>query len=434
MTCHFINRPMRQIITRQHWSVGLSTILLVATLAVLAQSYTGVKLLFLAFFIIATLVDAGTRKTIILYPRLLFFYLAMASFGFIWAIIGLSNPTNYFTGIMDSLRLYCLWSCPFLLIFTLLRNQSSFVPIHYALVLAGILIFVINGLGLLDEYSGLDLFSDGFRKELNLRVGINDGYIQITSRNIGSLFFITPYLLAFVVRGEGEGVESTSAKLSLAACLILTAVSGRRALLLVVAISPLLILLISVLSGSYSLLKAGSRTILITYLVTFVAVIGAASTQVTYNPDNAYVQRVEEAFSSSDERTIQKPYLLEAFRAHPVIGAGYGAFAGYQRNDEAPWIYELTYHQLLFNVGIVGTILFSSLVSGYFLVVLNIIRRSKNESAVPFALTVGLISLAIGAYSNPYLGSFDFLFFVGFLPFLSTYSSGYFCADRSVKN
>jgi hypothetical protein len=44
---------------------------------------------------------------------------------------------------------------------------------------------------------------------------------------------------------------------------------------------------------------------------------------------------------------------------------------------------------------------------------------------MPFALLVGLLSFMVGVYSNPYLGSFDFLVYLGILPYLSTFRHGF---------
>jgi O-antigen ligase len=141
--------------------------------------------------------------------------------------------------------------------------------------------------------------------------------------------------------------------------------------------------------------------------------------------ESGAVTRLKEAFSSEDERTIQKPYLIDAFAQAPLLGSGFGGYAGYQRNEEKPWTYELTYHTMLFNLGIVGTGLLLALFSVYFASVIKLLRRFKSQSAVPFGLLVGVCCLLLGAYSNPYLGGFDALFFVGLLPYLSTFESGF---------
>jgi len=107
------------------------------------------------------------------------------------------------------------------------------------------------------------------------------------------------------------------------------------------------------------------------------------------------------------------------------VGAGLGAYAGYPRNEDRPWTYELTYHQMLFNMGALGVGLIASLFLAYFALVVRLIRSFPDHAAVPFALLLAVISLLIGSYSNPYVRSFDFLFFVGLLPFMSTFTQGF---------
>jgi O-antigen ligase len=116
---------------------------------------------------------------------------------------------------------------------------------------------------------------------------------------------------------------------------------------------------------------------------------------------------------------------LDEFKASPVMGTGFGHAARYQRNDERPWIYELTYYQMLMNAGVLGVALIGGLLLTYGLFILNIFRRFKRGSVIPFGLLTGVISLLMGASSNPYLGSFDLLFFVGFLPFIATFRRGF---------
>jgi hypothetical protein len=80
---------------------------------------------------------------------------------------------------------------------------------------------------------------------------------------------------------------------------------------------------------------------------------------------------------------------------------------------------------MLLNAGVIGVTILSVLLLYYGGVIVDIFRKHKPGSVIPFGLLVGVISLLLGASSNPYLGSFDLLFFVGFLPFLSTFRCGF---------
>lgn len=417
--------PMR----RKFSLASIPTVLLIASLATLVQSYIAIKLAFLTLFFFAAVIDGSFRETIGVYPRLICFYLMVGIIGIVWAFVGLFNQETYFVGVTDALRLYIAWSAVFVVLYTLLRSQSSLQLIHRGLIVAGILISLMNFVGVLDQISHSGVVPESVSEELSQRIGLYDGYIQITSRNIASLFFLVPYLISVQVRADSVEAKSISTKLSLMLCLILTVISGRRALLLVVALTPFTILFISALSGNLGLIKIGARRLFLGYTIALAVGIGVVAIQPKFLPELLYVQHIQDAFSAADERTIQKPFLIEGFERSPIIGLGFGAAVGYQRNAERPWIYELTYYQMLLQVGLLGVAILGALILSYGVFITSILRTFKRGSAVPFGLIVGVISLLIGANSNPYLASFDALFFVGFLPYLSTFRRGFTQAE-----
>jgi hypothetical protein len=413
--------PMR----RKFSLASIPTVLLIASLATLVQSYIAIKLAFLTLFLFAAVIDGAFRETIRVYPRLICFYLMVGIIGIVWAFVGLLNQETFFEGVTDALRLYIVWSAVFVVLYTLLRSQPSLQLIHKGLILAGILISLMNFVGVLDQVSNLGVVPESVSEELHQRIGLYEGYIQITSRNIASLFFLVPYLISVQVRADSVEAKSISTRLSLMLCLILTVMSGRRALLFVVALTPFIILIISALSGNLGLVKVGARRLFLGYTIVLAVGIGAVATQPKFLPELLYVQHIQDAFSTTDERTIQKPFLIEGFERSPIIGLGFGAAVGYQRSADRPWIYELTYYQMLLHAGLLGVAILGALILSYGVFITSILRTFKPGSAVPFGLIVGVISLLIGANSNPYLASFDLLFFVGFLPYLSTFSRGF---------
>jgi hypothetical protein len=409
----------------ERW-IAWTAVLLIASMATLVQSYVAIKLFFLALFLLVFLVNFVLRKMrIVVYRRLVWFYIWIGVAGVVWALVGVLHPGNYVQGDLEALRLYVVWSAAFVVLYTLLRAGPSLRILHTALVMAGILIPLVNFMGLYDQFSGLGLISEGVQKELGMQIGFGEGFIAITSVNIGAMFLIAPYLMSLQFRADAGKSNSKLSKLALALSLILVAVSGRRALWIVVALTPCTILLLSRLTGCYGLMKTGGKR----FLLTCAAVSVTGVSVLLIIPEGALdigsISRLKQAFSAEDERTIQMPYLIHAFLKSPVLGSGFGGYAGYQRSELRPWTYELTYLKLLFNTGIVGTALLLTLFSHYLLLVIRLLRRFKDGSTVPFALLTAYCSFLVGAYSNPYFGSFDLLFFVGWLPFLSTFQNGF---------
>jgi hypothetical protein len=421
MTVASIARPLGG----DRWITG-TAVMLIASMATLVRSYLAVKLFFLTLFLFVFLVNVYLRRTrIVVYRRLVWFYLWIGVAGAVWAFIGLLHHGNYTQGVFDAFRLYVVWSAAFLVLYTLLRAGPSLQIMHTAMVIAGILIPVINFVGLYDQFSGLGLISDSIRKELEMEIGIWDSYIQLSSVNISAMFVVAPYLLSLQFRADAGKSNSILTKLALVLSLILVAASGRRALWIVVALTPCAILLLSSLTGSYSLIKAGGKRLLLACAAA--AVVGLSTLLILPESvlDVGSISRLKQAFSSDDERMIQQPYLIHAFMESPVLGSGFGGYAGYQRNELQPWTYELTYHKLLFNMGIVGTAFLLTLFCLYLSLVIRLLRRFKDGSAIPFGLLVAFGSLLAGAYSNPYFSGFDSLFFAGLLPFLSTFRHGF---------
>ena len=189
-----------------------------------------------------------------IHPRILIFYCCVAIGGLVWSLVGLAGAGEPL-GVSDNLRLYVAWSMAYFLILTLLRNDEGLRYLHSAIVLSGLLIAAINLFGMYDQYAEIGLLSEGVREELRLAIGFHEGYVQITSHNIGSLLFITPYLLAIQFCGNTDEAERQADQAVLVACLVLSALSGRRALWLCVVLTPLIIGLIAVMSGSMRAIK-----------------------------------------------------------------------------------------------------------------------------------------------------------------------------------
>ena len=58
---------------------------------------------------------------------------------------------------------------------------------------------VIIFMSVIEAMTAAQFFSLSFREQNLIRVGIHDGYLQLTSHNVGSLFFLLGYLLYYAV-------------------------------------------------------------------------------------------------------------------------------------------------------------------------------------------------------------------------------------------
>jgi|SRR5579864_7400 len=409
----------------ERWLTG-TAVMFLASMLTLMRALLAVKLFFLVLFLFTVAWNVYRHKMRIpMHARLGWFYLWIGLVGIAWTFIGVLHPTNSLQANLGMFRLYVLWSGAFFVLYTLLKAGPSLRIFHWAMVLAGILIPLLNLFALYDQIAGLGLLSEAVREELSSEVGIQEGFLRYNAVNLIGMFLIAPYLVSLQFRSK----TSKWVKLALFLSLAFTVLSGRRALWVVVTMTPCLILLLSWLTGNS---VRGKRLL---FAWTGLALIGLSTVLLLPESrfeDSGSLNHLKQAFLD-DARIEQRPYLIEGFLKSPVFGSGFGAHVSYTRSDETPWAYELTYYQMLFNLGIVGSGLLLALFAAYFRLDIKLLRQFNDGSAIPFALLIAFCSLLIGAYSNPYLGGFDSLFFVGLLPFLSTFQHGFAAASRDAN-
>jgi len=396
----------------------ISACLFLSAVFTFPRSYLLLKLILLVVLLLVHAPMLAKERPILVHFRLLVFYVSIAGIGLIWSLVGLINA-GALAGIIDNLRLYVAWSAAFVVIYSLLLRGNAFLVFHKSIVIAGILISGLNLFALYNYVGQLGVVPLAAIKELNMYIGIYEGYIQFTSHNIGSLFFIAAYLMTVQFRKDLSHLNGNWPKIALYMCLVLVLLSGRRALWIAVALVPFLIMGLAVLTNGLNQLR-GRKSLLLICLMGVIPM--AVVLDFILNGDfasNSSLLHLQEAFSSADERTIQKSYLIDGFSNYPIFGSGFGAYAGYLRSEQMPWLYELTYHQMLFNFGIVGFALFSILMAVYFCYALAFIAQCNPNSGLAFSMLVAIITFAIGSYSNPYFGSFDFLMFLGVMPLIA---------------
>lgn len=341
------------------------------------------------------------------------FYLIVAFLGVTWSAVGAHNG-GYPEAIPDYLRLYVIWSGAFFLLLISLRQSNCMLMLHRAVIYSGCVISIVNAFGIFDYYYGIETITENIKAQLELRVGFHDGYMQVTSHNIGFLLFICGYLIAWYCRADARAEHPVLGRVSLLLSLAIVVASGRRALWLVVLLAPVIVMGVSIVTRTFGANRRLGRLVAIA--------LGSTILVPLFVPLGDTLDFVRSAFSSDDERTIQSSFLIDGFKQFPFFGSGFGVNAGYTRSAESPWLYELTYHQLLFNFGLVGCAVIALTAAAYFRIATSAIMRSVIPEPGAFELLVGLLTFLVGTYSNPYLGSFDFSLTLAMLPLVASYS------------
>jgi hypothetical protein len=100
--------------------------------------------------------------------------------------------------------------------------------------------------------------------------------------------------------------------------------------------------------------------------------------------------------------------LLTAWGTDPILGSGLGAElpSGFARNFERPWLFELQYHQFLFNFGLVGALWAVCMVVVALSATRAAAKKMPEHVPVMAACLTAAICLLIANGSNPYLQTF----------------------------
>ncbi|MGJ1321978.1 hypothetical protein ACR780_04770 [Sphingobacterium faecium] len=128
---------------------------------------------------------------------------------------------------------------------------------------------------------------------------------------------------------------------------------------------------------------------------------------------NIFEEFYKKIFEGGDkERPEQTAALLNGINNH-IFGAGHGVGVDYIRSYKFPWRYENVPFALIYKVGIFGFIIYSL----PFLYTVYAYLKLKNRKAIDHYMLIGLVSILIATFTNPYLESFEFnIFYV--LPFV----------------
>ena len=294
-----------------------------------------------------------------------------------------------------------------------IRNRKAMKATFYSMIASSFFISAYTILLLLNN-SGYIQIDNFWIIDDTSAVGLHEGYTHITNTNLSMLIFIFPCLASLTaVERKKLHINSVIYFAAIFVSFLAMFLSGRRILWLIAAFSLLVFLLRMRIKISKKII------VLVTLLVI----------AITFNILGGYFdisieglwERFLNVFSKTDEfggenvRYVQMDNLIQGFKDNWVLGAGGGAtLPDYYRSSKTPWIFEASYHMILFNSGL----FFSAIYILFFLLmIIYILKRSyKHYLCIP--IFCAFISAVIANATNPYFSaSFDFLFFV-FVPIL----------------
>lgn len=390
--------------------------LLIGGAFIVPRAYGLQKLPILVLLLILLSINLFSKKASAGMARPILFFSIFAAINALALFIGMvhENPDQ---AIIDGFRLGVIFPIVIALLWTSLADFDYGKYINGIIEFSAICILVMISLAILQEIGVDDFYSMSFVKENEMRVGLHEGFLQVTSHNVGSLFFISGYLLYYAVANQSERINIRSITALL--CAMLAAMlSGRRALQLAILLAPLFLIFTAKIFAEKNLVVGRIIKLwLIISLGVVMLLIFLFSNEYLYFGD--FVERFAGIFEDDGgARTSQAASLFSAFLNNPFLGSGVGGTTEVIRSDDAPWTYELTYLQILFNFGIIGTLaIVFILFHEVWKIGCNARGGRLNYSIEVKSMFSGVLFLIFGAATNPYFASFEFLLMIGIIPF-----------------
>lgn len=240
--------------------------------------------------------------------------------------------------------------------------------------------------------------------------GLSMGLVALDFYGLSTLVAVAPlWITAAMLPSHPllpkRGVLIAAASLSA----IVTSLSGRSAIVVVALVVPCLVWLASrfLPGGGWRSLRTWRLPALFAALgafgITGLALAGNTIVQRTYERVSGFI--TGEVTSIDDQlRAEQVDELLKAWSTSPLVGHGWGAtINGYARSDERAWDFEMQYHLILFQVGIIGVLFLLAAVGFGAVGFYQALRRRADMAPLLLGTGAGALALLIANGTNPYL-------------------------------
>lgn len=383
-------------------------------------TYQLAKLSLMLWVLGMILVRIFARGRLSLHPLILLWTLFMVTVSLGFIFLGMINNAP---GALRVGTVYVVWPMVFILFVIGVANENLLLGLFKVMVSASLAIglyslsYVSYASGWLPEYLYLSI-------DQGQAMGFYDGFVEFRLYSISSLLFLVPFLVGVLLTWPKTKIPipRTCLWVALIISFWVVLLSGRRVLLLVVALSPFITLILRGLMPQ--VYKKENKKLVIMYLSTATVFLLMSFGFLQY----FYDIRLSEIWSmfmqgfdfysdaSASARGEQFFALLRGWIDSPLVGAGHGASAeGSLRSSEMPWAYELSYLALLFQTGLLGFFAYASGVIWIFWMGIRMIRSGESLGIYILPILVGMTCFLIGNATNPYLAKFDYMWVV-FLP------------------
>jgi hypothetical protein len=379
-----------------------------------------IKTLLFLLLIFTVIIMTLKEERLYLHPYIILLTLFQVALTLLFSFIGLVNGAP---GALKQAQVYAFWPLIYMLIISgaaAIKNDI-FPNLYKILILSTVFIgmygciFVLEELKIIPHFINLNFFN-----EEKIGFSLNDGYIEINFMGLNSLPYLIPFTMAALVVGNSEDSPFTFSRgwlwVALIFGLAVVIASGRRAILLVTILAPVFILLFSYFQPRRICQDSGRNILSLILIVAGLILILLFFLNLNYDINlssiyNMFLEGFDFGSSTNESASIRRDQffaLLNGWFDSPLLGAGHGASApGYIRDSEMPWAYELSYLALLYQVGIVGVLIYALGIIWIYYMAIKIITRGGYYGQIMMPLLVGLSCYLVANATNPYLARFD---------------------------
>jgi len=355
-----------------------------------------------------------------IHPTVLCIGIGCVATSLLFMLYGIFNDAP---GAFSVGTVYVLWPLLFIFFMGVLNNPSDFEGFTKIIIL-GVIVSAMMGILLVAEGIGvININISSFLEFQGAGLGIFEGTLEYNLYNMTTVIFGFPFLLALIFLPKK--LSNTNkfwnylALLALILALITLLISGRRVFWVISLTSPLILFVIFRISGLANPFKL-KPLFFIFVLISSVFLIGSVVFKLSFE---SIIYDVLAGFDFADSSNLSASARAEQFDAllhgwidHPLFGSGHGAAAlGSVRSEEQAWAYELSYLALLFQIGLIGSVIYFSALLWTFINSICVVRTNPESAAMILPLLVGLTCFLIANATNPYLAKFDYLWTL-FLP------------------
>jgi len=325
-------------------------------------------------------------------------------------------------GALPVTTVYLVWPLVYIVFILSVTRLDNLILLLKTVVVGSIVVSIISILLVVDTVFGIGLGMREILAEQGAIVDYSGGNIAFRLFNMSTVVYAVPFLIANSLLPRSLTCLTdrwrliSFVALMLAICVLI--ISGRRAFWLVSMLSPLIALTLMYSAG----IRADAAKFVFKFLtvatVAFIAVLPLFEIDLAALFED-FIDGFDFSLVGSESsviRRIQYVTLIEGWKHSPLIGHGLGSHASHIfRETETPWAYELSYVSLLYQVGLVGLIVYSFSIVWMFWKSIQLVKIFPKLAGVFIPLLTGLTCFLIATSTNPYLQKFDYLWTI-FLP------------------